>query len=229
MQRPTIDLRSDTVTKPTAGMRRAMAEAEVGDDVFGDDPMVKRLEARTAELLGTEEAVYVPSGTMANQIGIGVHTQPGDELLCAATSHVYVWEAGGIARLWGVTARTFEGDGGLLSLDDLRDAIRPAHDVHYDADKARLAWRTRIIAGAGVFIRSARSPGSCALGSRAQPGDAPRWGTPDERRRCFRQECARLGPALRHRLDLLFQRVGGTDRLGPRRVARRDPSRAAAS
>jgi threonine aldolase len=112
-------------------MRLAMAEAEVGDDVFGDDPTVKRLEARTAELLGKEAAVFVPSGTMANQIGIGVHTQPGDELLCAATSHVYVWEAGGIARLSGVTARTFEGDGGLLSLDDIRDAIRPVDDVHY--------------------------------------------------------------------------------------------------
>ena len=82
MQRPTIDLRSDTVTKPTPGMRRAMAEAEVGDDVYGDDPTVKRLEARTAELLGKEAALFVPSGTMANQIGIGVHTQPGDELLC---------------------------------------------------------------------------------------------------------------------------------------------------
>jgi threonine aldolase len=131
MQRPTIDLRSDTVTKPTPGMRRAMAEAEVGDDVYGDDPTVKRLEAKTAELLGKEAALFVPSGTMANQIGIGVHTRPGDELLCSATSHVYVWEAGGIARLWGVTARTFAGAAGLLSLDDLRDAIRPADDVHY--------------------------------------------------------------------------------------------------
>jgi threonine aldolase len=131
MQRPTIDLRSDTVTKPTPGMRRAMAEAEVGDDVFGDDPTVKRLEARTAELLGKEAAVFVPSGTMANQIGIGVNTQPGDELLCADTSHVYVWEAGGIARLSGVTARTFEGDRGLLTFDQLRYAIRPADDVHY--------------------------------------------------------------------------------------------------
>ena len=81
MQRTPIDLRSDTVTKPTPGMRRAMAEAEVGDDVFGDDPTVKRLEARTAELLGKEAALFVPSGTMANQIGIGVNTQPGDELL----------------------------------------------------------------------------------------------------------------------------------------------------
>jgi threonine aldolase len=131
MQPPTIDLRSDTVTKPTPGMRRAMTEAEVGDDVFGDDPTVKRLESRIAELLNKEAALFVPTGTMANQIGIGVNTQPGDELLCASTSHVYVWEAGGIARLSGVTARTFEGDGGLLSLADVRDAIRPADDVHY--------------------------------------------------------------------------------------------------
>ncbi len=131
MHRPPIDLRSDTVTKPTPAMRRAMAEAEVGDDVFGDDPTVKALEARTAELLGKEAAVFVPSGTMANQIAVGVNTRPGDELLCSSTSHVYVWEAGGIARLSGVTARTFEGDGGLLSLDDLREAIRPTEDVHY--------------------------------------------------------------------------------------------------
>jgi threonine aldolase len=111
-------------------MRRAMAEAEVGDDVFGDDPTVKELEARTAELLGKPAAVFVPSGTMANQIAVGVNTQPGDELLCSSTSHVYVWEAGGIARHSGVTARTFEGDGGLLSLEDLREAIRPDDD-HY--------------------------------------------------------------------------------------------------
>ncbi len=131
MHRPPIDLRSDTVTKPTPAMRRAMAEAEVGDDVLGDDPTVKRLETRTAELLGKEAALFVPSGTMANQIAVGVNTEPGDELLCSSTSHVYVWEAGGIARLSGVTARTFEGDGGLLSIEDLRDAIRPAGDVHY--------------------------------------------------------------------------------------------------
>ena len=138
MHRPPIDLRSDTVTKPTPAMRRAMAEAEVGDDVFGDDPTVKLLEARTAQLLGKEEALFVPSGTMANQIGVAVHTQPGDELLCASTSHVYVWEAGGIARLSGVTTRTFPGDQGLLSLEDLRDAIRPVHDVHYA--RTRLVW-----------------------------------------------------------------------------------------
>jgi threonine aldolase len=137
MNRPPIDLRSDTVTRPTPAMRRAMAEAKVGDDVFGDDPTVQALEARTAELLGKEAAVFVPSGTMANQVAVGVHTRPGDELLCATTSHVYVWEAGGIARHSGVTARTFEGDFGLLSLNDIKDAIRP-DDIHYV--RTRLVW-----------------------------------------------------------------------------------------
>jgi len=130
MSRPPIDLRSDTVTRPTPAMIKAMMEAEVGDDVFGDDPTVKALEARTAELLGKEAALYMPSGTMANQIAIGVHTRPGDELICAATSHVYLWEAGGIARHSGVTARTFEGDFGLLSPIEIEGALRP-DDAHY--------------------------------------------------------------------------------------------------
>jgi threonine aldolase len=130
MEQPRIDLRSDTVTKPTREMRRAMAEAEVGDDVYGEDPTVRALEQRTAELLGKEAALFVPSGTMANQIAVGVHTRPGDEVLCGLTSHVYVWEGGGMARLSGVTARTFAGDGGLLTLGELGDAIRP-EDPHY--------------------------------------------------------------------------------------------------
>ena len=128
--RPIIDLRSDTVTKPSAGMRRAMAEADVGDDVYGEDPTVRALEERTAELLGKEAALFVPSGTMANQIAVGLHARPGDELLCDPTSHVYVWEAGGIARNWGVTARTIEPSRGLLSLSDLEGRIRP-DDPHY--------------------------------------------------------------------------------------------------
>jgi len=137
MSRPPIDLRSDTVTKPTPEMLTAMLAAEVGDDVFGDDPTVKALEARSAELLGKEAAVFVPSGTMANQIAVGVHARPGDELICSETSHVYVWEAGGMARLWGVTARTFAGDFGLLGLDEIQDAIRPAN-AHYA--RTRLVW-----------------------------------------------------------------------------------------
>src|SRR5438067_1999775 len=125
-----VDLRSDTVTRPTPAMRRVMAEAEVGDDVFGEDPTIHALQRRTAELLGKEAALFVPSGTMANQIAVGVHTTPGDELLCDVSAHIYVWEGGGIARLWGVTTRTIEGDRGLLSLDRLCNKIRP-EDGHY--------------------------------------------------------------------------------------------------
>ncbi|GAC1475729.1 MAG: GntG family PLP-dependent aldolase [Isosphaeraceae bacterium] len=130
MLEPFIDLRSDTVTRPTPPMREAMALAEVGDDVYGEDPTVKALEARTARLLGKEAALFVPSGTMANQIAIGLHTQPGDELLCDSRAHVYVWEGGGIARLWGVTARPLDTANGPLSLSDLEGKIRP-DDGHY--------------------------------------------------------------------------------------------------
>ncbi len=147
-------MRSDTVTKPTSAMRRAMAEAEVGDDVFGEDPTVQALEARTAELLGKEAALFVPSGTMANQIAVAVHTRPGDELICAATSHVYVWEAGGIARHSGVTARTFESDFGLLSVDDIKDMIRP-NDVHYA--RTRLVWLENTHNRGGGRIQSVAS------------------------------------------------------------------------
>src|SRR6202044_1618332 len=126
----TVDLRSDTVTRPTPGMRAAMAAAEVGDDVFGEDPTINRLQERVAAYFGKEAALYVPSGTMSNQICVRVHTQPGDELLCESTCHVYTWEAGGPAALSGVTCRTVEGDYGILDVTQLEDKIRPAND-HY--------------------------------------------------------------------------------------------------
>ncbi len=125
-----IDLRSDTVTRPTAGMRAAMAAAEVGDDVFGDDPTVNKLEQRTADLLGKEAALYVPSGTMSNQLAVNIHTQPGDELLCDLNCHIYNYEAGGPAILSGVTCRTLDGDSGILDLNQLSDKIRNPDDPH---------------------------------------------------------------------------------------------------
>jgi threonine aldolase len=127
---PIIDLRSDTVTRPSAGMRAAMADAAVGDDVFGDDPTVNRLEQRVAELMGKEAALYVPSGTMSNQIAVNIHTQPGDELLCDLNCHIYNYEAGGPAVLSGVTCRTLEGDFGILDLSQLEDKIRNPDDPH---------------------------------------------------------------------------------------------------
>src|SRR5437763_6808574 len=125
MADPVIDLRSDTVTRPTPAMRAAMNTAPVGDDVFGDDPTVSRLEEVVAERLGKEAAVFVPSGTMSNQIAVKTHTRPGDELLCDANCHIYCYEAGGPAVLSGVTCRTIDGDFGILDLSQLEDKIRP--------------------------------------------------------------------------------------------------------
>jgi threonine aldolase len=125
-----IDLRSDTVTRPTPGMLAAMMAARVGDDVFGEDPTVRTLEERTAALFGKEAAVFVPSGTMANQIAVRLHCQPQDEALLEATSHIYLWEAGGPAALSGVTCRPIPAPGGQLRVSHLADAIRP-NDYHY--------------------------------------------------------------------------------------------------
>jgi threonine aldolase len=123
-----IDLRSDTVTKPTRGMIAAMAAAEVGDDVYGEDPTVNKLEERVAALLGKEAALFVPSGSMSNQIAVKTHTQPGDELICEEFCHIYNWEAGGPAFLSGVTCRTIRAEYGILELDQLRDKVRPIND-----------------------------------------------------------------------------------------------------
>src|ERR1051325_5462624 len=115
-----IDLRSDTVTRPTSGMRAAMNAAPVGDD-----PTVNRLEETLADRLGKEAALFVPSGTMSNQIAVKVHTQPGDELLCDAGCHIYNYEAGGPAILSGVTCRPLEGEYGILEPAQFEDKLRP--------------------------------------------------------------------------------------------------------
>src|SRR3984893_17948824 len=128
MPESVIDLRSDTVTRPTRAMRAAIQAAEVGDDVFNEDPTVNHLQERVAAMLGKEAALFVPSGTMSNQICIKTHTQPGDEMLCEARCHIYNFEAGGPAVLSGVTCRTIEGDYGILDVSQLQDKIRATHD-----------------------------------------------------------------------------------------------------
>lgn len=128
MSDPIIDLRSDTVTRPTPGMRSAIAAAEVGDDVMREDPSVNRLEERVAALLGKEAALFVPSGTMSNQICVRVHTQPGDEMLCEEGCHIYFYEAGGPAVLSGVTCHTFRGDYGILDVSQLEGHVKPPND-----------------------------------------------------------------------------------------------------
>jgi threonine aldolase len=129
MQLP-IDLRSDTVTRPSPGMRAAMAAAEVGDDVFGEDPTVRRLEARIAEMLGKEAALYVPSGTMGNQLGVRVHCQPGDEFLCETNCHILCYEQGAYAQLFGIAAQPVDGEHGVLQVEQLVGRIRPANNDH---------------------------------------------------------------------------------------------------
>lgn len=125
-----LDFRSDTVTRPTPGMRQAMASAVVGDDVFGEDPTVNRLQERIAEMLGKEAALLVPSGTMSNLIGVRLHCRPGDELICEAGCHIYYYEQGGYAQLSGVAARPFEGESGVIRPEQLVDQVRP-DNVHF--------------------------------------------------------------------------------------------------
>ena len=121
---PTIDLRSDTVTRPSPGMRRAMADAEVGDDVLDGDPTTRRLEERIAELLGTGDALFFPSGTQANQTGIALVTEPGTELLLEANAHIVHSEVAGVAALSGVQIRPITTPDGLLTPDLVRGALR---------------------------------------------------------------------------------------------------------
>ena len=122
---PPIDLRSDTVTRPSPAMRRAMAEAEVGDDVFLEDPTVNRLQERAAAIFGREAALFVPSGSMGNLTCVMAHTRPGQEVICETNGHVYNYEMGALSALAGVLPRVVNGEDGLLSWDTIASAIRP--------------------------------------------------------------------------------------------------------
>lgn len=124
-----IDLRSDTVTKPTATMREAMFEAEVGDDVLGEDPTVNKLEQMAAQLFGMEDALFCASGTQTNQIAIHVHTRPGDEVICSDLSHIYIYEGGGIALNSFCSVALIEGDRGRINAEQIASRINP-DDVH---------------------------------------------------------------------------------------------------
>lgn len=124
-----IDLRSDTFTLPTPGMLDAIAHAEVGDDVFGEDPSVNRLESRMALLFGMEASLFCPTGTMSNQVAIKVHTRPGDEVICEQQAHVYIYEGGGIAFHSGSQVKAIAGNRGRITADQVVAVINP-DDVH---------------------------------------------------------------------------------------------------
>jgi threonine aldolase len=145
-----IDLRSDTITQPTPAMREAMARAEVGDDVFGDDPTVARLEARTAEILGKESAVFTPSGTMANQLALRSHTEPGDEILVDGNAHIYYYESGAPAALAGVMCRCLPGVRGVFNAADVEAVLRPA-DQHFAPTKLLCIENTHNRGGGSIW------------------------------------------------------------------------------
>jgi threonine aldolase len=145
-----IDLRSDTVTKPSPEMRRAMAEAEVGDDVFIEDPTVNRLQTRAAEVFGREAALFVPSGTMGNLTCILAHTRPGQEVICEEAGHIYNYEMASMSAVAGVLPRVVQGEDGILSWDTISKAIRPK--IYYRPQTALLSLEnTHNMAGGTVY------------------------------------------------------------------------------
>ncbi len=145
-----IDLRSDTVTRPTEAMRRAMAEALVGDDVFGEDPTVNRLQETVAELFGKEAALFVASGTMGNQVSINAHTQPGDEVICDYNAHIFNYEGGAPALLSGVQLHPLPGKNGVITAEQIEAVIRPP-DHHFPHTRLIEIENTHNRAGGAIF------------------------------------------------------------------------------
>jgi len=145
-----VDLRSDTVTRPTPEMRRAMAEAEVGDDVYGEDPTVNRLEQRAAEIFGREAAIFVPSGTMGNQIAIRLHTHHGQEVICEERAHIFNYEMATMAAFSGCVARPIYGEDGILTWADVKKRIAPK--IYYRAPTGLVSLEsTHNMAGGTVY------------------------------------------------------------------------------
>ncbi len=145
-----IDLRSDTVTKPTPGMLEAMRNAAVGDDVLGEDPSVTQLEQKLAAMLGLEAGVFCPSGTMTNQIGIRVHTEPYDEIICYKGAHIYKYEGGGLAGNSLVSVKLLDGDRGRLTIKEIAASINNSSDPHYPHTSV-VALENSVVREAGSY------------------------------------------------------------------------------
>jgi threonine aldolase len=146
-----IDLRSDTVTRPTAGMRKAMAGAEVGDDVYGEDPTVNALQDRVAALLGKEAAVWVPTGTMANQVALGSLAGMGEEIICERNSHVVNYEGGAISALWGAQSLVVDGPRGIFAPEALKAVLRSGQSDHDPRQKAVAIENTHNRGGGSIW------------------------------------------------------------------------------
>jgi threonine aldolase len=154
-----IDLRSDTVTKPSPEMRRAMADAVVGDDVFMEDPTLNTLQARAAEVFGREAGLFVPSGSMGNLTCVLAHTRPGQEVICETNGHVYNYEMGAISAVAGVLPRVIEGDEGLLSWEAISKAIRPK--VYFRPQTALICLENTVNMAGGTVLPTAIADEIC--------------------------------------------------------------------
>jgi threonine aldolase len=152
-----VDVRSDTITQPTAAMRRVMESAVVGDDVLGDDNTVIELQNRVAKLFGKEAALFVASGTMANAIALRTHTSPGDEIVCDKSAHIYRYEGGGYAALCGASIALVEGKGGIMSADQVKSAIRKAEGSgsHYPDCTLVCVENTSNLGGGACYTQDA--------------------------------------------------------------------------
>ena len=145
-----VDLRSDTVTKPTPAMRRAMAEAEVGDDVYGEDPTINKLEQRAAEIFAREAAIFVPTGSMGNSIAIKIHTQPGQEIICEERGHIFNYEMGMLSFFSGCVPRAISGENGILTWSEVKKKIAPG--IYYRAQTGLVSLEnTHNMAGGTVY------------------------------------------------------------------------------
>lgn len=145
-----IDLRSDTITKPTREMLEAMMTAEVGDDVFGDDPTINALQQKAAEMFGMEDAIYCPSGTMTNQIAMRIHTRPQDEIICHAYSHVYLYEGGGMMSNSHVSPKLLDGERGMIKAIQVEESINP-DDIHMPKSRLVVLENTMNKGGGAVY------------------------------------------------------------------------------
>ena len=148
-----IDLRSDTVTKPCRGMLKAMMEAETGDDVYKEDPTVNRLEKKVAEMFGMESALFFPTGSMANQAAIKLHTQPGEQLICDKWAHVYNYEGGGVSFNSGVSCKLIDGHRGMIAASQVLESINPP-DFYHSPLTSLVLYRKYNEQGWGCLLRS---------------------------------------------------------------------------
>ena len=220
MSQDRIDLRSDTVTVPDEEMRRAMAEAVVGDDVYGEDPTVRRLEEESAAAVGLEAALFVPSGTMGNEIALHLHGSPGEEVICDAVSHVFLNEMGAIAALSGLLPRTISSPGGLLDAAAVEAAV--VVDGTYHRAPVSSRWRTPTTWGRDR-LRPAAPRTHPGRGRAARPAGPLRWRSDLQRRGRSGHHGGRPGGGVRLGDVLSLEGIGSAGGLAPLRFRRLHP------